>query len=242
MIDMDRVSWLSRSAIEQTAARVLTRARRRLDRDLCPPVPIEQIIEQVFGLRLYVEDLRERYPDLPGVDDLLGATLIGRKQVLVHKGLLDEPESQGRYFFTCAHELAHWVLHRNLARPDPESGEGPGDPSGGILCRLAHSRKRGEWQADQLAAALLMPEAETRQAYRESVSDRPLVVLNRESSFCKQGKPLWLEPVLSHGPYHAQRVIEAGGFSNVSRAAMWVRLQELGLVINAVDKPWLTTA
>jgi hypothetical protein len=242
MIDMDRVPWLSRADIEKASANILSRARRRLGRDISPPVPIEPIIEQVFGLHLCVEDLRERYPDMPGVDDFLGATFIGRKEVLVDKKLLAKPEHQGRYFFTCAHELAHWVLHRHLARQGPGSRDDRRTRQGDILCRLSHSRKRGEWQADQLAAAVLMPEAQTRRAYRDAISERPLVLLNRESSICRQGRPLWLEPVLSHAPYYAQRVIEEGGFTNVSRAAMFVRLQELGLVIDAVDKPWLSTA
>ena len=66
--------------------------------------------------------------------------------------------------------------------------------------------------------------------------------LNREACLCRKGRPLWGEPVLSHAPYYAERVIEEGGFLNVSKQAMSFRLQELGLLINAVNRPWLGTS
>ena len=242
MIDMDRVPWLSRDQIERTAAKILAKAGRRLGVAIRPPVPVEAMIEQVFGIHLCVENLNERYPDLAGIDDLLGATLVGSRQILVHDELLANPGNQGRYFFTCAHELAHWVLHRDLVRETLRGAAREGGRETDILCRISQTRKRGERQADQLAACLLMPEAQTRQTFCESVSDRPLVLINRESSVCKRGKPLWLEPVLSHAPFFAQEVIDQGGFTNVSRTAMSVRLQELGLLVNAVDNPLLGPA
>jgi len=242
MLDMDRVPWLSPDRLRHIALNLLDRAGRRLGMEIRPPVPVEAIIEQVFGIHLCVENLRERYPGLAQCEDLLGATLVRSKQILIHDGLLSEPENQGRYFFTCAHELAHWVLHRNLRSgyTAPERVQGTRDEE--ILCRLSNARKRGERQADYLAACLLMPEAEIRQAYRQTVSDRPLILLNRQGSVCGRGKPLWLEPVLAHVPYFAQVVIEQGGFTNVSRTAMSIRLQELGLLVNAVDNPRLGPA
>jgi len=40
------------------------------------------------------------------------------------------------------------------------------------------------------------------------------------------------EPFLEQWPYIAAAMCEAGGFSNVSRQAMIIRLQDLGLVVN----------
>jgi len=239
MMNMDRVPWMSRREISRNAALVLKEAGQKLGIEIAPPVPIEAIIEQVFGLHLLVENLTELYGDFSWSDDLLGATILSKKQILVHDKLLADPKEQGRYHFTCAHELGHWVLHRHLFKA-PRSTEGAPSPDNDILCRTSASRQRGEWQADYMAACLLMPETRTRDAFHTSVSDKPLLLVNREASVCRgSGEPLWLEPVLAHVPHYAQEVIRAGKFTNVSRSAMGIRLRELGLLVNAVNKPWM---
>jgi len=240
MIDMERVPWISKEQIEERAEQVFVEARRKLGTDIAPPVPIEAIIEQAFGLHLLVEDLAERYSHLGLEDDLLGASVLSLRQVLVHEKLLHDPKNQGRYFFTCAHELAHWVLHRPLYQADHiHMAEEKSALAYGILCRVSGNRARGERQADFMAACLLMPKVKVREAFRKAISDEPIVFVNRESSICRKGRPLWLEPALSHAPFYAEKVIEAGNFTNVSKAAMCVRLEELGLFVNAVDKPWV---
>jgi len=238
-VDMDRVPWLTRGQIDDKAEQVLSRSREILGFDLSPPIPIEAIIEQVFGYHLLVEDLNERYAHLGLKDeDLLGATVVPRREILIHEKLLTDPKRRGRYFFTCAHELAHLVLHERFVTQACRSG-GLSRTEQDILCRISVNRKRGEWQADFMAACLLMPEAATRQAYRAAISERPTLLVNRESSVCRRGRPLWLEPVLAHAPFYSEAVIEAGSFKNVSRAAMCIRLEELGLLVNAVDRPWI---
>ena len=241
MIDMDRVPWKSRGEIERVARHILAKSSQRLGIEMRPPIPVEAIIEQVFEIHLLVEDLVERYSDLDLGDDLLGATLIPQRQILIHRDLQEDPENEGRYFFTCAHELAHWVLHRPLMEGCDRAKSEPKSLNSHILCRTTQSRKRGERQADQLAAFLLMPENEVHIAYRRAVSERSTILVNRESSVCRRGKPLWLEPVLSHVPYYAGEVIEAGNFHNVSRQAMSIRLLELGLLVNAVNNPCAST-
>jgi len=238
MRDMDLGPWRSKQGIEQAAANLLQTAGYTLGREMTPPIPVETIIEKVLGIHLLVEDLTELYPELPFADDMLGATLVKQKQIVIHTKLLADPRNQGRYYYTCAHELGHWLLHRHLFHASPTSTGNESCPDD-ILCRLSYNRKRGEWQADYMAACLLMPEARVKDAWRQAVSDQPLVLVNREGSLCRGGKPIWLEPVLSHVPFFSQNVIEAGQFSNVSKTAMSIRLQELGLLINAVDKPWL---
>lgn len=242
MMDMDRVPWIAKSTIEETASHVLMKSGERFGIKMQPPIPIEAMIEQVFDVHLLVDDLTERYSKLGVGDDILGAILVPQRQILIHKGLQDDPCNEGRYFFTCAHELAHWVLHRPLMQQGAGAGPESVPPETQILCRTIQSKKRGEWQADQLAACLLMPEKEVRRAYRLAISERPTILVNKESSVCKRGTPLWLEPVLSHAPYYAAEVIRAGNFSNVSKQAMSIRLQELGLLVNAVDKPWVANA
>jgi len=239
MMDMDRVPWLSRKQIAQKAAMVLKEAGQELGIAIVPPVPIEAVIERVFGLHLLVEDLTALYAGFSWSEEILGATILSRKQVLIHERLLSDPKEHGRYHFTCAHELAHWVLHRPLCRAAESDGRaGPAAPDD-ILCRTSMSRQRGEWQADSMAACLLMPEAPTREAFHAAVSPKPILLVNRGASICRGGgPPLCLEPVLAHVPYYAQEVIRAGNFTNVSRSAMGIRLQEMGLLVDVVNRPW----
>ncbi len=238
MMDMDRVPYMSRKQIGRKAAQVLKEASHELGLEILPPVPIEAIIEQVFGLHLLVENLSEIYAGFDWAEELLGATILSKKQVLIHEKLLADPKEHGRYHFTCAHELGHWVLHRPLFQAAEEQGEDV-EQERDILCRTSFKRQRGEWQADYMAACLLMPEAHTREAFHTAVSDKPLILANREATDSQPGDPLWLEPVLAHVPHFAQEVIRAGKFTNVSRSAMGIRLQELDLLINAVNKPWM---
>ena len=239
MMDMDRVPWLSRKEIGRKAAMVLKEAGQELGIEIAPPVPIEAIIEQVFGLHLLVEDLTKMYAGFSWAEELLGATILSKKQVLVHEKLLADPKEHGRYHFTCAHELGHWVLHRPLC--EAEDGDLENEPAdANIVCRTSFSRQRGEWQADYMAACLLMPEARTREAFHTAVSHKPLILVNRKASISRDGgAPFWLEPVRAHIPHYAQEVIRAGNFTNVSKSAMGIRLQEMGLLVDAVNRPWV---
>jgi len=238
-MDMDRVPWLSRKEIGRKAALVLKEASQVLGVEMTPPVHIEAIIEQVFGLHLLVEDLTEMYAGFSWSEEILGATILSKSQVLVHKRLLDDPKEHGRYHFTCAHELGHWVLHRPLCKPAARDGGTPAPAEEDILCRTSFSRKRGEWQADYMAACLLMPEVPTREAFHRAVSPKPLLLVNREASVSRgSGAPFWPEPVLAHVPVYAQEVLRAGRFTNVSKSAMGVRLLELGLLVDVVNRPW----
>lgn len=90
------------------------------------PVPIETIIETKFDLILEFHTLSKN-PKILGetiFDD--GAVVLydqiqrQYRMIAVRAGtiLIDErlcdPSKLGRLRFTCAHELAHWVLHKKL--------------------------------------------------------------------------------------------------------------------------------
>lgn len=126
-------------------------------------VPIETIIETKFDLILEFHTLRKN-PKILGetiFDD--GAVVLydqiqrQYRMIAVRAGtiLIDErlcdPSKLGRLRFTCAHELAHWVLHKKLYSGTGDvaayNGNVSSDESHGII----------ERQADTLASALLMP-------------------------------------------------------------------------------------
>lgn len=100
---------------------------------------------------------------------------------------------------------------------------------GFIFCRIRDAKKPIEWQADYFASCLLMPEAAVRDAFGMCFGSRPLMLYNVKSAF---SGPLCFDPCVETWPQIAGAVKEAGGFSNVSKQAMIIRLQELGLIKN----------
>jgi IrrE N-terminal-like domain len=115
---------------------------------------------------------------------------------------------EGRYNFTLAHEIGHHVLHREryLAARD-------GDPCD-ILCRDTGEKPIIEAQADRFAAALLMPADEVTRTVEEYPFKRVTSVKGLRAM--------------------AAKVIQRGGFDNVSNTAMVNRLISLGYANGAL--------
>jgi Zn-dependent peptidase ImmA (M78 family) len=103
-----------------------------------------------------------------------------------------------------------------------------------IVCSLKNAKAPIEWQADYFAACLLMPEKEILEAFQKVCGPEPFVISKVRSTVA--GEYRSVEPFVEQWPFIAAAMCEAGGFSNVSKQAMIIRLQELGLLIN------LTTA
>jgi hypothetical protein len=123
--------------VERIAAETLERCRLALGLDAIPlPVPVEQWIEHPLGIGFGVADLSDRGPNV------LGATNVVDREILVSETLTHE----GRFRFTCAHELGHVVLHSRLAETFVDSEV--------MAARMAD---KIEWQADRFAAAFLIP-------------------------------------------------------------------------------------
>jgi hypothetical protein len=127
-----------------------------------PPIPIDELAEEVEGLDVQEgADLRL----VPGAPEVpAGVTLSGLllpQELRIWVDAVEAARSPGRRRFTIAHELGHWRLH---CRRDPHarsavycrSAEIGGDPE---TLRLASVRER---EANRFAAALLMPEALVR--------------------------------------------------------------------------------
>ena len=101
--------------------------------------------------------------------------------------------------------------------------------NGFIFCRVRDAKKPIEWQADYFASCLLMPEAAVKNAFCQCYGSKPLMLYNLKSAF---SGPLCFDPCVETWPKIAGAIKEAGGFSNVSKQAMIIRLQDLGLVKN----------
>jgi Zn-dependent peptidase ImmA (M78 family) len=216
-----KVPWLPKEKIIERAAKVISDYEAIIGQIIGPPIPVEDIIRRYLGVKLGFMDFEEKL----GMKGVLGATYVKARLICVNEGL-QRDKSEGRIIFTCAHEVGHWVLHR----PFVSMAERSGVQNNAIICRTLNAREPIEWQADYFAACLLMPEKETKEAAKRAFGRDFLVLDNVKSSF--GGRSYYVDPCIENWHQMAEMVCEAGGFSNVSKQAMSIRLQELGLLVN----------
>lgn len=229
------VRWLPKTFIAESALEVLGGYAQLVGHPVHPPIPVENIIERYLGLSLSFEDLETRL----GVEDVLGATFVKYRSICINEKLLQD-KSEGRMMFTCSHEAGHWVLHRHMIELAQRSSTSAGAEA--IVCRTRNSRLPIEWQADYFASCLLMPEQEVKRAFSQVWDGNEMVLNNVRSRL--GGTSVCVDPCVENWHFIADAVREAGGFGNVSKEAMIIRLRELGLVVNRTDAcvGWLKTA
>lgn len=220
-----KVPWMAKGAIAAAAAALVADYQMKVAEPVSPPIPVEDIIERGLGLNLAFSDLRTRLQ----MPDVLGATYVERHLICIDQSLIGQT-GRGRLHFTCAHEAGHWVMHRKFITA---AGRTDADGSS-IFCRVRDAKRPLEWQADYFAANLLMPAADVRHAFSRLCGDKPLVIFNSAGEFCG---PISFDPSVRTWPRIAVEVMAAGGFSNVSKQAMIIRLQDLGLVRNEAGVP-----
>jgi len=218
------VPWISKERIASKAMNLVNDFQAMAGYRVSPPIPVEDIIERSLGLRLLYEDLVKVF----GSGDILGATYVESRLICINERLF-EHSSEGRLVFTCAHEAGHWVLHRRYV--DMQEERNLKDDA--IVCKFSNAKEPIEWQADYFAACLLMPEKEIREAFQKVCGPKPLIINNVRSAVEKGSR--CVEPFVEQWPFIAAAVCEAGGFSNVSKQAMIIRLQDLGLLINQTN-------
>lgn len=124
--------------IERKARRALSFCMHKLGLTGIPlPVPVDRWIEAAYGIRFGISDLSHIGPRV------LGASFLRDREILIsERALLHE----GRYRFTCAHELAHFVLHMHVRDRFCDDDE----PEIVFDDEI-------ERQADRFAAAFLLP-------------------------------------------------------------------------------------
>jgi len=216
-----KVPWKSKREISDKATALIEDFQKRAGYRITPPIPVDEIVERSLGLTIRYLDLSEIF----GSRNVLGATYAESRLVLINERLF-EHSSEGRLVFTCAHEAGHWVLHR----PYVERQNGDGSQKEAMVCTTDNAKEPIEWQADYFASCLLMPEREMKEAFQRVCCPDPLVIRHAKR-LTKAGCPCE-EPFLEQWPYITAAMCEAGGFSNVSRQAMIIRLEDLGLVVN----------
>ena len=121
-----------------------------------PPVRIEEIIEN-YEIKAFEKDFKEKYADIAGIID------IERKTIYVNKN-----DSSSRKVFTIAHELGHWLLHKEELKEKPQEYA--------ILPRKPIGRINDdpiEKQANAFAAHLLVPKKLLKE-YSEEIKRRDI--------------------------------------------------------------------
>ena len=133
-------------------------------------VPIEDMVERYYGLEVEYRFLRKNGSALGCTvfDDTLlpiwnpeerqYELLSVRRGTIVISAALLYNKSDGRLRFTIAHELAHWLIHRELF-------SGGGIAAASAIKTSLEENSAVERQADILATALLMPRNQVKRAF-----------------------------------------------------------------------------
>jgi len=117
-----------------------------------PPVRIRVIAEAYFGYNVRHADPPELPPDCSGMLDR------ARKMILVRRS-----DPSARINFSIAHEIGHLVLH----------------PKDGIDCRTQRAASAEEREADEFAAAFLLPRESLLRVCHEQRQQPPTITFER---------------------------------------------------------------
>jgi hypothetical protein len=158
--------------LERRAAQALVDAPDYLWDGRSLPIPVEDIVDSHFGLQVRETEEMTAAPGCPPLgpgQTISGLLLTSRREIWVNAE--EARRWPARRRFTLGHELGHWVLH--------------GDRQSSLFCRHGSvdpdeagksERKRPplpetEQEANQFAAALLMPRPLLESRYRALAGD-----------------------------------------------------------------------
>ena len=234
------VPALTIDEIAAEADAVLAEYAELYGESMISPIDIDELTVNVVELKVQFAELRELLG--PDVD---GAIYFCLRQISIEQRLNPEvfPELYGRYRFTLAHELGHWILHRRFVMSDETQRVLFGDdPTPDIVCRSKGRRPRIERQADQFAGCLLMPEWLLRPAWRDFTGgDSPIDDAKLET-LVPRIDPMRITIDLSGVekelcPIRLMREVFCEPLANqfaVSDEAMRIQLETLGLLVKSI--------
>jgi hypothetical protein len=185
-----KASGIDRGAIERRAAAVLAAVPSYVWDGVSLPIPVEDIVDSAFGLRVRdVEDMTEA-PGCPQIgpgDSLSGLLLTGKGEIWVNAE--EARQWPPRRRFTIGHELGHHVMHHTGQQTlfcrkvavDPDEGK-PADTRPPLPVT--------EEEANMFAAALLMPGELMRHHYDDCGGDFDEMCSRFDSSQAAMGKRL----------------------------------------------------
>ena len=183
------VKYFNEQAFEAIARNIL----KRFNPDLLSnpqAIPIEDIIEKMYGLRIEYQYIRNNgrilgetiFDDVyVGVYDMEKweyVPIFVTKGTIIIDARLLTTRYQGRLRFTCAHELAHWLIHHDVF-------SGTGDTAALTKEGLKSSDSNPiiERQADILASTLLMPAGHIKLAFNRNFRTSTDIVSDMATTF-----------------------------------------------------------
>jgi Zn-dependent peptidase ImmA (M78 family) len=219
--------FLHESRIETAAYSILGAYNQKFSVKLEPPIQVDEIVESYLGLDFEISNLR----DTLGTSDVLGATFIKHKKIVIDQSLdpSNDVKETGRYRFTVAHEIGHWQLHRaELLEQMPTFIETVTKPA--IICRNSESKDPKEYQADQFASFLLMPEVLVKKAWKDKFGSLEPYIAVDEIAALKDKFCLSKEENIPNLEISKQ----LAPIFEVSAQAMQIRLTKLKLILTEV--------
>lgn len=219
--------YLSKDDIEEIAAKVICQYKVQYvpERCMCYTVDVT-VLAEMLGLKI-------EYVNITRDGSILGQTSSGRvwteiyddnknklfieldgSTILVDKRLLSSAKIVGRKNFTIAHEIAHQIINRLY----PEMY----DTQNRIFCdyrRYTKPKKEivdwREWQADALAAALLLPLDVLQDSMFVFGLGEKMKMLSRKYSSA-----------------NFSLFCDMADYLQVSRTALSYRMEQFGLLVN----------
>lgn len=229
-----KVDYLKKEQIESATLELLHAYGKRF-KPVTAPVPVDEILECHLGLSLELGDLKTAI----GVPDALGATWIKAKRVMIDAQLdpTENPDKEGRYRFTVAHEIGHWQLHRIYFEMEglQSSFLSKGKPSPSIVCRSSNAEPM-EIQANMFASYLLMPTHLVEATWQEERGSLTAVTVT----------PRVAEQASRYGSASDREALDLvrrmAARLKTSNQAMQIRLTDLRLINTAQQTPTIFDA
>ena len=234
------VPFLHAKQIEAEADLLIAEYGERYEVVVASPIPVDELAELHLQLTLEYLDMQSLFPNA----DVHGAIWFEDGRIGIAQSLDPDsnPNRQGRYHFTLAHEIGHWRLHRTYYLKNPHErrlfDDGTSRPD--VVCRSG-DRQPVEWQANAFAAHLLMPRQMVHAEWTEfrDGDDRPVAIDDLREMFAgiMDVGPLYYRGRLT-SDQASQDIAMKEEFCRpladrfeVSREAMRIRLEQLGLLV-----------
>jgi len=220
-----KAPYLTESEIEIEANTVLRSHEAKYGAINTVYTPVEEILEKTLGYSLEVDDFtRGQYFAEVG-HNILGFIDVKAKAIFINQDIdpmHNSTATEGRFYFTLAHEIGHGVLHEGLmteyhAQTSFLYADTQIRPT--ILCRnpegvIPSNRPSVEQQADKFASYLLMPTKN--------------ITLAMQNCFGRDS-PLTYAELDSMGGIN-QALAPMADAMRVSKTALRIRLENIGLL------------
>lgn len=224
--------YIEESEIESAALQVLESYESK-HATVLYYVPIDEIVERHLGIHLEVFDnglIPNRF-----YGEVLGYIDFQEKSIGVHESILPENGgSEGRYGFTLAHEVGHFILHQSEIEANAmQLSCFEAEPSR-YMGKSADTRSLLEWQADCFASYLMMP--------------RDIVLLYWED-LTGSRKPITYNAIIRTFPDGVRRnfgkealaqmfIKDMANSLKVSSTALFIRLKRMGMITEQEQLVW----